>query len=244
MNPGEADREQPLGEAGDMAEAHRAVMARLLHFVCAPLAGTGSGEVRLVRGVLQPPGRPRTTRVVTWDGEDLGTSSAYDLPLTDRDGARVPWSVMIATLRQVVASSVELPTTDGSIPGGPTVPVVDVGDRAFQWFEHPTFDLTDALHAAAYAVTPGARLDTPGERLRLSGFLLLDAGTARLYVDEPSLSGRIGLDVALRDEEGLPVVGNTALTAALPSLVPDELEWNTSPAQDPYCTAVYDFTHW
>ncbi|MFJ4921291.1 hypothetical protein [Streptomyces sp. NPDC088725] len=63
-------------------------------------------------------------------------------------------------------------------------------------------------------------------------------------MNEPGLPGRIGLGVALRDGQGKVLVGNTALMAALPSLVPDELEWNTSPVQDPYCTAVYDFTHW
>lgn len=243
MSPGSGASERRPSSEGcsddDMTDMHRTVMAQLLRFVSAPLAGT---QVQLVRGVLQPPGERATTRVVTWDGKELSTSMAYDLPLTDRSGDHIPWTVVIASLRHLINSEEGRGSGDRVVLDGLGIPVADARAEALRFFEHASFDLTDALHAAVYVLQP----DTlqPGKRLRLSGFLLLDAGTVRLYVNEPSLAGRIGLDVALLGEDGRPAVGNTALMAALPSLVPDELEWNTSQARDPYGTTVYDFTHW
>ncbi|MFD0076370.1 hypothetical protein ACFVIY_28435 [Streptomyces sp. NPDC127166] len=56
--------------------------------------------------------------------------------------------------------------------------------------------------------------------------------------------GTLGLDVSLHGKNGRVHEGNTALMAALPSLVPDELDSNRSPAQDSCApTGVYDFTH-
>ncbi|MGW5776444.1 hypothetical protein [Streptomyces sp. NPDC003863] len=54
----------------------------------------------------------------------------------------------------------------------------------------------------------------------------------------------LGLDVSLHGKNGRVHEGNTALMAAPPSLVPDELDSNRSPAQES-CTpaGVYDVTH-
>lgn len=222
-----------------MTDLHRTVMAQLLRFVSAPLTGT---QTRLIRGVLQPPGKRDITRVVTWNGTELSTSLAYDMPLTGRSGEPLPWSLVVASLRHTLNSAEGQSSTDRAVPDGLGIPVVNARAQALRFFDQASFDLTDAVHAAVHALQPKAFHER--ERLCLSGFLLIDGETVRLYVDEPSLPGRIGLDVALRNEDGQPIVGNTALAAALPSLVPDELEWNMSEAHDPYCTKVHDFTHW
>ncbi|AJF63338.1 hypothetical protein [Streptomyces vietnamensis] len=110
--------------------------------------------------------------------------------------------------------------------------------------DHVTFELGDALRAAASMLWPQ---DDPedGSRLRPDGFLLRDPATARLYVTAPGTAGSVGPDVSLHDENGRVRAGNTALMAALPSLVPDGLDSDRSPAQDPYAPAgVHDFTHW
>ncbi|MFJ3723474.1 hypothetical protein ACIPYQ_13005 [Streptomyces sp. NPDC090045] len=52
------------------------------------------------------------------------------------------------------------------------------------------------------------------------------------------------MDIALRDEEGAVRRGFTGAMAALPSLVRDELDWNTAEDVDPYCAAVHGFTRW
>ncbi len=101
-----------------------------------------------------------------------------------------------------------------------------------------------ALHAAAARITPSGGHERAG-KLCLLGFLLLDQHSARLYVTGEGLSDTVGLDVSLRDEEGAVAVGITGLAAALPSLIAgDQLQYNPSDAEDPYCSEVFDLTHW
>ncbi|MFH8469004.1 hypothetical protein [Streptomyces sp. NPDC017991] len=108
----------------------------------------------------------------------------------------------------------------------------------------PELDLTDALHAAVAGIVPLGESE-PAGRLDVCGFLLPVQRSARLYVAGEGLSGVVGLDVSLRDEEGAVAVGLTGLAAALPSLITDDqLKYNRSDAVDPYCSDVFDLTYW
>ncbi|MFE5596886.1 hypothetical protein [Streptomyces sp. NPDC056549] len=220
-----------------LADLHRVLMRRLLRFTSAPLSG--AADVRLVRGVLRPPERRGVTRVVLWDGRRLEGSVAYDVPLIHPRGDSIPWTHLVAALRQVLLHP---PAPDDTDPMG--IPLADARRQMIHALDRVTFDLTDALPASALMLQPQDEPDD-SSYLRLDGFLLQDETTARLYVTAPDTAGTFGLDVSLHDPNGQVRVGNTALMAALPSFVPDELDSNRSPAQDPYAPAgVYDLTHW
>ncbi|MFE4661249.1 hypothetical protein ACFRFJ_31730 [Streptomyces hydrogenans] len=227
----------PQGDPEGLADLHRILVRRLIRFTVPPLSG-GAGAV-LVRGCLPPPERQGVTRVVLWDGHALEKSVAYDLPLTYPEGGNIPWSHLIGAFRQVLTPP---PAPAGTDPTG--IPLADARPCILEALDSVTFDTGDALHAAASMIQLPAEPEGSA-RLRLDGFLLQDRAIARLYVTTPGIVGPLGLDVSLYDETGRVRVGNTALMAALPSLVPDELDCNRSPAQDPYAPAgVYDFTHW
>ncbi|MFC6063910.1 hypothetical protein [Streptomyces ochraceiscleroticus] len=184
--------------------------------------------------------------MVVWDGNDLASSVAYDLPLVGRDGDNVPPDELSVLLRRIVWQRVHgRPTTP--TPALPReahgISVVSVEEATRFLEEGPVFHLTDALHAAVAALCPP--VDEDEEELRLRGFLLLDERSVRLYVDGDGLPGVVGLDVALRDENGAVTVGITGLATALPTLVSgDQLKYNPSDAVDRYCSAVYDLTRW
>ncbi|MFF0474273.1 hypothetical protein [Streptomyces sp. NPDC004284] len=164
---------------------------------------------------------------------------AYDVPLVEPQGGSIPWTHPIAAFRQVL---VRPPAPDGTDPVG--IPLVDARRQALDALDGVTFELGDALRAAASTLRPQGDGEG-GSGLRLDGFPLRDRATARLDVTTPGVAGRLGLDVSLRDGSGRVRVGDTALMAAPPSLVPDELDVNRSPVQDPCAPAgVHDFTHW
>ncbi len=246
-----ADAPSPWTEE-DLNRLHRVVVRALQRHVSpAPGAeGAAGGEGRPVRGVVQPPGRPDTTRVVLWDGRDLDSSVAYDLPLVEdfHDG-NVPWSVIAAVLRQLAAAGPD-PAAATSVDGL-GIPVVDARPATWRFMEEPVYDLTDALHAAVSMIGYYGGDPDPEPELLLGGFLLVGPDTVRLYVDRTAGAAaaagpapRIGVDISLRYEGGAVRGGFTGTMAALPSLVRDELDWNASEAEDPYCSAVYDFTRW
>ncbi|MET8980505.1 hypothetical protein ABZX85_33345 [Streptomyces sp. NPDC004539] len=215
-----------------LARLRGGLVREMLRFTAVPLGG---GPV--VRGVVPVPGRGGVGRVVVWDGRDIGTSVAYDLPLLDRQGDHRPPFVLVAVLRRAVRQMFgDLGAVEGRDGHGIPVVPLDVGE--------PVFDLTDALQAAAAGIVPSGGGER-GEELGLSGFLLLDRDSARLYVAGEGLTGVVGLDVSLSDGEGAVSVGVTGLAAALPSLVADDqLRYNPSDAVDPYCSQVFDLTHW
>ncbi|MFF7885847.1 hypothetical protein ACH40F_24655 [Streptomyces sp. NPDC020794] len=62
------------------------------------MAFTIGQEVRLVRGVVIAPDRRGVGRIVLWDGQELDTSVAFDLPLTDAYGANIPSGDLAAAL--------------------------------------------------------------------------------------------------------------------------------------------------
>lgn len=223
-----------------LARLQTALVRGMLRFTAAPL-----GDSPVVRGVLPVPTKRGVGRVAVWDGHDIGTSVAYDLPLLDRHGDNIPASVLAAALRQAVRQTSDDPrTAAGHDLEGHGIPVVAAESMGLLLEDGPEFDLTDALHAAAAGITPPGGCE-PAGKLRLRGFLLLDQHSARLYVTGEGLSDMVGLDVSLRDEEGAVTVGVTGLAAALPSLITgDQLRYNPSDAVDPYCSEVFDLTHW
>ncbi|MER7912271.1 hypothetical protein [Streptomyces sp. NPDC096068] len=220
-----------------LADLHRTLMWQLLRFTSSPLSyTTGAG---LVCGVLMPPERRGATRVVLWDGHRLEGSVAYDVPLIHPQGDNIPWTHLVAAFRQVL---VHPPVPDSTDPAG--IPLADARRHMLDALDHVTFELGDALHAAVSLLHPPEAPERDS-RPRLDGFLLRDRAIVRLYVTTPDIADRLGLDVSLHDDNGRVRAGNTALMAALPSLVPDELDSNRSSSQDAYAPAgVYDFTHW
>ncbi|MCX4961018.1 hypothetical protein [Streptomyces virginiae] len=107
---------------------------------------------RPVRGVLRPPGRPGHTRVVLRDGRDLGSSVANDLPLVDADDSNVPWPAIAGTVRRLAARP---GAADGrAARDGLGIPVVDATAEAARSGAEPSYDRTDALHAAVSALRP------------------------------------------------------------------------------------------
>ncbi|MFD4370078.1 hypothetical protein [Streptomyces sp. NPDC058486] len=226
------------GDEG-LTDLHRVLVRRLIRFTAPPLAG--EADARLVRGCVSPPERPGVTRVVLWDGHGLENSDsvAYDIPLTRPQGDSIPWSHLIGAFRQIL---IHPPAPNSTDPTG--IPLADARQRILEALNATTFDIGDALHAATSMLQPPDEPEGYGH-VRLDGFLLQDPAIARLYVTTPGIVGALGLDTSLRDENGRVRVGNAALMAALPSLIPDELDDNRSPAQDVYAPAgVYDFTHW
>lgn len=242
--PGENQEPAPVQqwEAEGLGRLQAALVRTMLRFTTAPLGG---GPV--VRGVLPGPHEQGVGRVVVWDGQDIATSVAYDLPLVDRHGDNIPASTLAAVLRQAVRQAPAAPWTAaevGHTREGHGIPVVAAEDMEQLLEDGPDFDLTDAFYAAAAGIAPSGG-DERAEKLCLLGFLLLDQRCARLYVTGEGLSGMVGLDVSLRDEEGAVSVGITGLAAALPSLIADDqLRYNPSNAMDPYCPEVFDLTHW
>ncbi|MFD5767187.1 hypothetical protein ACFWIN_15360 [Streptomyces sp. NPDC127049] len=220
-----------------LADLHRILVWQLLRFTSSPLSDTTGA--RLVRGVLMPPEHRGITRVVLWDGHRLEGSLAYDVPLVYPQGDNIPWPHLVAAFRQVL---VRPPVPDSTDPAG--VPLADARRHMLDALDHVTFELGDALHAAV-SMLQAPEVPEEGSRLRLDGFLLRDDTIARLYVTLPGATDRLGLDVSLHDDNGHVRAGNTALMAALPSLVPDELDSNRTSSRDAYAPAgIYDLTHW
>lgn len=162
--------------------------------------------------MVQLPGRPDTTRVVLWDGRDLDSSVAYDLPLVEdfHDG-NVPWSVIAAVLRQLAAAGPD-PAAATSVDGL-GIPVVDARPATWRFMEEPVYDLTDALHAAVSMIGYYGGDPDPEPELLLGGFLLVGPDAVRLYVDRTAGAAaaagpapRIGVDISLR-YEGEPYEG-------------------------------------
>ncbi|MFD7259856.1 hypothetical protein [Streptomyces sp. NPDC059874] len=147
-----ADVPSPWSEY-DLTDPHRVALRALLRYVSPPPGGEGGGGPgRLVQGVVQPPGRPDTTRVVLWDGRDLGTSLAYDFPPAGRYDCNVPWSDIAGVLRQLAAAGPA--STDATSVDGLGIPVVDVRAETFRFQDEPSYDLTDALHAVVRGLGP------------------------------------------------------------------------------------------
>ncbi|MBT2418496.1 hypothetical protein J7F01_19920 [Streptomyces sp. ISL-22] len=222
------------------------LQAQLAHEMLSRVTAFSLGrEVRLVRGVVTSPDRRGVGRVVLWDGQQLDSSVAFDVPLTDRHGGNIPSGDLAAALRGALAdcSGREVEEAPRDVFG---IPVIDASAAVHAFVAQPRFQVADALHAAAAAFSVPPEPDEPAE-LRLCGFLLLDQATCRLYLDTPASEGAppFGVDLPLRDEEDTVVAGVTAVHAALPVLLLlGELERMRKNVHDPYCRAVYDLVDW
>ncbi|MHB9860765.1 hypothetical protein [Streptomyces sp. YIM S03343] len=222
------------------------LQAQLAHEMLGSVTAFAFGQrVRLVRGVVHALGRRGVGRVVLWDGQQLDTSVAFDVPLTDTHGANIPAGDLVAALRSAWADR-----SESEVEEAPRdafgIPVVDASAAVHGFVDHPRFHLSDALRAAASAFSVPAEPDEPA-KLRLRGFLLLDQGTCRLYLDTPTSQDAppFGVDLPLRDEDGSVVSGVTGAHAVLPVLLETgELERMRQDVHDPYCHAVYDLVDW
>lgn len=207
-------------------------------------AFTVGPETRLVRGVMTPPDRHDTGRVVVWDGRRLESSVAFDLPLTDSHDGNIPAGDLAAALRTALAdcSGRDVAKAPRDVFG---IPVIDASAAVHAFVGRPRFKVPDALHAAAAAFTVSPEPEEPAE-LRLRGFLLLDETTCRLYLDTPTSQDvpPFGVDLPLHDGEGNVAAGVTAAHTALPFLLPGEADRMRKNVADPYCRAVYDLTDW
>ncbi|MFD4540656.1 hypothetical protein [Streptomyces bauhiniae] len=222
------------------------LQAQLAHEMLGSVTAFAFGQrVRLVRGVMNDPERRAVGRVVLWDGQQLDTSVAFDVPLTDIHGLNISAGDLEAALRSALTD-----ISDGEVEEAPRdafgIPVVDASAAVHSFMKHPRFHPSDALRAAAAAFSVPSEPDDPDE-LRLRGFLLLDQGTCRLYLDTPASQDAlpIGVDLPLRDEDGSVIVGVTGAHAVLPVLLDTgELERMRKDVHDPYCHAVYDLVAW
>lgn len=230
-------------EGDGLTQLQAAAARAVLRLTATPLGGGGP----VVRGVLPLPQHRDLVRVVVWDGTAPSTSTAYDVPLLDRDGNEVLAAELVAAVRQLVRHSPAPagPRDGHGIPAVPADTVRQILDA------HPAvLDLTDALYAAATGIAPSPDTSTNTntgnqDGLLLLGFLLLDRERARLYVTGDGLPDTVGLDVALRNRHGAVISAVTGLSAALPSLIgDDQLQYNPSDETDPYCVQVFDLTHW
>lgn len=222
------------------------LQAQLAHEMLGSVTAFAFGRrVRLVRGVMNDPERRGVGRVALWDGQHLDTSIAFDVPLTDTHGASIPAGDLAAALRSALADCSESEVEEAPCDAF-GIPVVDASAAVHDFVGRPRFHLPDALRAAAAAFSVPAEPDEPAE-LRLRGFLLLDQGTCRLYLDTPTSQDAppFGVDLPLRDEDGSVVVGVTGAHAVLPVLLETgELERMRKDVHDPYCHAVYDLVAW
>ncbi|MGW8377483.1 hypothetical protein [Streptomyces sp. ODS28] len=164
-----------------LAELQSDLSHSMLRFVAEPLSAS---TAFLVRGALDPPERRGAGRVVLWDGHRLDASFACDVPLTDDHGSNVPGDELCAALRHFIRLE-ELPSRVDRAPRDASgIPVLDAQEAIRTFLQAPVFPLADALRAAVVDLlpSPSARAGADQESegwLRLRGFLLLDASTAR-----------------------------------------------------------------
>ncbi|MEU9000073.1 hypothetical protein AB0C95_35535 [Streptomyces caniferus] len=224
------------------------LLGRLREFVASPLT-PGS---QVLRGLLPPTEIDRGARVVLWDGQDLGTSYALEIPLLDDDGEEIPHDYFIAALRACVARHESL---GPSFPDeGFAVPVRDARRHFLRTVEDPPLALADAVYLPLLSLGSAndpVPLSEDGEEeagegeWRLLGFMLVDERYARYYARWTETGAVWGLDFCMRDEAGkVDSRGGTA-NMIFPALVSShDLERFRRPVSDIRCQAVYDLTAW
>ncbi|KOG38446.1 hypothetical protein [Streptomyces decoyicus] len=224
------------------------LLGRLRAFVASPLT-PGS---HVLRGLLPPTEMDRGARVVLWDGQDLGTTYALELPLLDDDGEEIPHDHFIAALRACIAQREALgpPFPDEVF----AVPVLDARRHFLHTVDAPPLTLADAAYlpllSLGSANDPAPLSEDVEEEAdegewRLLGFMLVDERYARYYVRWTETGDVWGLDFCMRDEAGkVDSRGGTAdmIFPALASA--HDLERFQRPVSDNRCQAVYDLTAW
>lgn len=205
---------------------------------------TLSGPPWLVRGIVADPRSRGLARLVFWDGTTLNSSLACNVPLTDPWRGNVPHTAVAPALREFLTA---LPV--GTPPGSTArdhmgIPVLNAVPWIRSSLKNQLHTPTDALYNAVLAFSPTSeeRQDT---EVRLRGFLFLTTARVRLYTVSGPLPGITGVDISLRDRDGAPASGFTALATALPALIRDgELDLRPVGYDDAYCTKYYDLTDW
>ncbi|MFG2833293.1 hypothetical protein ACGFWI_38715 [Streptomyces sp. NPDC048434] len=227
------------------------LLGRLREFVASPLT-PGS---HVLRGLLPPTDDDRGARVVLWDGRDLDSTYALEIPLLDDDGEEIPHDQVIAALRACIAHREALgpPSHDEVFP----IPVLDARRHFLGTLQAPPVTLADALYLPLLSLGPANdaasidedledEADETGEvEWRLLGFMLVDERYARYYVRWTETGDVWGLDFCMRDEAGnLDSRGGTA-DMIFPALASShDLDRFQRPVSDSRCQAVYDLTTW
>ncbi|WP_336054389.1 hypothetical protein [Streptomyces sp. CA2R101] len=224
------------------------LLGRLREFVASPLT-PGS---QVLRGLLPPTERDRGARAVLWDGQDLGTSYALEIPLLDDDGEEIPHDQVIAALRVCIAQREALgpPFPDEVF----AVPVVDARRHFLSTVDAPPLTLADAVYLPLLSLGPASEpapvsddVEAEADEVewRLLGFMLVDERHARYYVRWTETGEVWGLDFCMRDEAGkVDSRGGTA-DMIFPALASShDLERFQRPVSDIRCQAVYDLTTW
>ncbi|MGI5259462.1 hypothetical protein [Streptomyces angustmyceticus] len=232
------------------------LLGRLREFVASPLT-PGS---QVLRGLLPPAERDRGPRAVLWDGLDLGTSYALEIPLLDDDGEEIPHDHFIAALRACIAqrAALGLPFPDEAF----AVPVFDARRHFLRTVDAPPLTLADAVYLPLLSLGPAsgpapvsddveedaeaeADEDGDGAEWRLLGFMLVDERYARYYVRWTETGEVWGLDFCMRDEAGTVDSRGGTADMIFPALASShDLERFQRPVSDIRCQAVYDLTAW
>ncbi|RNF81863.1 hypothetical protein [Streptomyces botrytidirepellens] len=224
------------------------LLGRLREFVASPLT-PGS---HVLRGLLPPTEMDRGARVVLWDGQDLGSTYALEIPLLDDDGEEIPHDNFIAALRSCIGQREALgpPFPDEVFP----VPVLDARRHFLNIVDAPPLTLADAVYlpllSLGSANGPAPLSEDVEEEAgevewRLLGFMLVDERYARYYVRWTETGDVWGLDFCMRDEAGkVDSRGGTA-DMIFPALASShDLERFHRPVSDNRCQAVFDLTTW
>ncbi|MEW2496130.1 hypothetical protein AB0942_21750 [Streptomyces nodosus] len=211
----------------------------LHRFVSAPL----SGDSLLLRGVLPPRGDRSEPRVALWDGQDLASSVAFDISITDTEGEPFVPLTHILVLRRLAADY--LNGRPGAFTGtdGFNIPVHDLRQRYRDVAGECRPTIGDALGVPLQALTAYTQ---DWENCALWGFVLVDQATGRYYARVPHGEGTeitVGVDLRLRDDEGRPRDQVGMLDVYLPSLAHDRDLTRFQVADgDGYCDMVCDLT--
>ncbi|MGW6606051.1 hypothetical protein [Streptomyces sp. NPDC055036] len=212
-------------DAEEIEELQAEITALLLHHVYAPLVND-----QHVRAVLPAPSQTAAVRVALGDNGQSHPAglTAYEIPLRS-GGELLTAHDVVAILRSVHTGTHIYPRDRVSSVMG--IPLYRVEPATV---EEAPFTNDD------WSFTLMQRLAYPeGEErpeVRLLGFLFMEEGPLRLYLESEDVLGVIAADVQ-------PGGTLTALLAALPSLLGEE--WRTSDgADDPHCRYVVDLTDW
>ncbi|WP_329127385.1 hypothetical protein [Streptomyces sp. NBC_01465] len=186
-------------------------------------------EDQYVRGILPAPSHAPAVRAVLGDRGECAPDqlTAYEIPLRDGEGLRTAHDV-VALLRAVHTGTHIYPAHRVTSTMGMDLYLVDpeqVKEAPFT---------TDDWSATLLRCLAHPSEESAGPHLR--GFLFLEGGLLRLYMDSDEFPGVVAADVR-------PGGALTALLAALPSLLGEE--WRTSEAsEDPHCRRLVDLTDW
>jgi hypothetical protein len=231
-------------DARPHVEVRRPAYEGLLSWIRTLLTPPLSGNTLLVRGVLPPPPGRVDPRVVLWDGHDLTSSAAFDIAVTDTDGAPFPPLAHIPALRSLASEylSGQFGAPTATDPFG--IPIHDARQRYRAIMDEGQLTISDALAVPLNALTTQV-YDV--QDCALWGFFLLDEATGRYYArvpgDREGTDIMVGIDLRLCDAAGRPTDQVGLLDVYLPSLAYDrDLTRFHVADSDGYCDMICDLT--